>query len=361
MITDRADLDKMIDDIDPSKYSKTRNFLDGKVTMLSRYFTHGILNPADVISTIIAKHGADACGKLLSEFAWREYYQRVWQAREQSIFDDIKHDQSPVISGEIPEAVLEAETGIDVIDQAISELIETGYMHNHARMWLASIVVNLGQTNWRMPAKWLFYHLLDGDPASNTLSWQWIAGSFSHRKYIANQENLNRYSQTEQTDTFLDVSYEELAELEIPEVLKNRKTIDLANQYPESDSIELSGDDVILYSIWNLDPSWLKGSDAKRILLIEPSIYDEYPMSQKRWDFILHWARKIDGIELFVGELDQLFSDNYKGKIFYQEHPLTNHWPGERLARKWIFPDVEGYYPSFSKYWKLTQKKSPKP
>ncbi len=358
-VTERVDLNNIVQSIDPIVYAKTRNYLSGSVTGLSPYFTHGILKPAEVIDELVSNHGGEACAKLYSEFGWREYFQRVWQNKGSDIWNDLKHEQQSIISNQIPKAIREAETGIEVIDHAISELLETGYMHNHARMWLASMITNIGQTDWREPAKWLYYHLLDGDPASNTLSWQWIAGSFSQKKYIANQENLNRFSGSDQSGTFLDVSYEKLAELSVPEVLRERSTLSLINNYPISDTVELESENVLLYSIWNLDSTWKVDSSAERILLIEPSIYDNYPMSDKRWDFILHWAKEIPGLKIYVGELADLLGESYNGKIQYREHPLCNHWQGEELSRNWMFPEVKGYYPSFSKFWKLAQKSKP--
>ena len=85
--------------------------------------------------------------------------------------------QRNVVDSQLPEAVVKAETGIKMLDQAIKNLYETGYVHNHARMWIASLVC-VGQTKWQIPAKWLYYNLLDGDPASNNLSWQWFAELF---------------------------------------------------------------------------------------------------------------------------------------------------------------------------------------
>ena len=79
----------------------------------------------------------------------------------------------------MPKAVVEANTTIDAIDEAINELYQNGYMHNHMRMYLASLCCNIAKCHWKHPAKWMYFYLLDGDLASNTLSWQWVAGSNS--------------------------------------------------------------------------------------------------------------------------------------------------------------------------------------
>ena len=74
------------------------------------------------------------------------------------------------------------------------QLVTTGWLHNHARMWLAAYVVHWRRVHWRAGADWFLEHLLDGDPASNHLSWQWVASCFSHKPYFFNRDNLERYS-----------------------------------------------------------------------------------------------------------------------------------------------------------------------
>jgi deoxyribodipyrimidine photo-lyase len=80
------------------------------------------------------------------------------------------------------------------MDGFIAELHSSGWLHNHARMWLASYLVHWRRVRWQTGARWFLRHLLDGDPASNNLSWQWVASSFSHKPYIFNRSNLERYS-----------------------------------------------------------------------------------------------------------------------------------------------------------------------
>ena len=84
--------------------------------------------------------------------------------------------------------------GMPVIDWAVRELYATGYLHNHARMWLAAYVVHWRRVQWQAGARWFLTHLLDGDPASNNLSWQWVASTFSHKPYFFNRENLEKYT-----------------------------------------------------------------------------------------------------------------------------------------------------------------------
>ena len=124
--------------------------------------------------------------------AWRDYWQKKWQISG-NIDIDLKTKQHPVLKNKIPSSIIEHCSTITAIDKGIKELYETGYMHNHLRMYTAAICCNIGQYHWLKPAKWMYYHLLDGDWGSNALSWQWVAGTNSHKKYIANQENINKY------------------------------------------------------------------------------------------------------------------------------------------------------------------------
>ena len=161
-------------------------------------------------------HSWKAVEELVQELAWRDFFQMVWIRLGSGINSDIKQEQEEVRNYEIPSAIFESNTGIVGIDTGIQKLYDSGYMHNHQRMYTASVVCNIGRIHWRESARWMYYHLLDADWASNACSWQWVAGSFSNKKYYANQENINRYCNTSQQNTYLDVSYDDIAGLNIP-------------------------------------------------------------------------------------------------------------------------------------------------
>ena len=94
----------------------------------------------------------------------------------------------------VPADLREGRTGVPTIDAAVRQLYATGYLHNHARMWLASYAVHLRKVHWRAGADWMVGHLLDGDVPSNHLSWQWVAGTFSNKPYLFNADNVARYA-----------------------------------------------------------------------------------------------------------------------------------------------------------------------
>ena len=184
--------------IDPAAYGRSRNFLDGAVTGLSPWIRHGVLSLAEVRDHALARvaHPEDA-EKLVSELGWRDYWRRVHARLGDAISRDLEPPaatpRSPRLD-RMPEDVLSASTGMPCIDAFVRQLHETGWLHNHARMWLASWLVHVRGVRWQAGADWFLEHLLDGDPASNHLSWQWVAGTFSAKPYLFNRENLERYS-----------------------------------------------------------------------------------------------------------------------------------------------------------------------
>jgi deoxyribodipyrimidine photo-lyase len=200
----RRQAEALLGRIQPARYAKGRNFLDGPVTRLSPYIRHGVLTLAEVRDAVFATlqapgGGGRAAGeKLINELGWRDYWQRLWQQLGNGIWRDqeeLKTGHHPgAYTAELPADVAEGRTGLACMDGFIAELHSTGWLHNHARMWLAAYLVHWRRIRWQAGAQWFLRHLLDGDPASNNLSWQWVASSFSHKPYFFNRGNLERYS-----------------------------------------------------------------------------------------------------------------------------------------------------------------------
>ena len=346
-----------IDRIDPVLYGETRNFIDGAVTYLSPYISRRIISTRLVLENVLSRgYHPKRIEKFIQELAWRDYWQQVWNAKGELINEDFKSPQAKVENHQMPRAVLEAKTGIEAIDKAIAKFYETDYLHNHMRMYIAMVVCNIGRSYWKIPAQWMYYHLLDADWASNGLSWQWVAGSNSRKKYYANQDNINKYCRTNQKGTFLDVQYSALESLDIPDVLSETCVPDLTTPLPDNKPIHINPTlPTLIYNFYNLDPLWKKDLSANRVLLFEPSHFAQYPVSKKTIDFVIALANNIKGIQIYIGELDELVSDYDFQDIVYKEHPLSRHYRGSEESRDWMF-DVTGYYPSFFAFWKQCKK-----
>jgi len=342
--------------IDPIAYAKSRNYGSGAVTYLSPYISRGVISTRGVFESLLKSNLPwEDLEKLIQELAWRDYWQQVWIAQGEAIFEDLKNTQAPIASHKMPRAVLEAQTGIQVVDAAIETLYETGYMHNHMRMYVAAICCNMANCHWLVPAKWMYSHLLDGDLASNHLSWQWVAGAFSNKKYFANQDNINRFFDDEQRSTFLDVDYSAFENISIPEELRASSSPENTYSLPSSTSPPLNPErPCLIYNYYNLDPNWRTEGDFERVLLLEPSLFERYPVDQKCIDLVLALAKNIPEIKVFVGSFAQL-QEKVNADIYFKEHPTNQHYKGIEDSRDWM-TGVTGYYPSFFKFWKQAKK-----
>jgi deoxyribodipyrimidine photo-lyase len=198
----------------PSDYARSRNALDGAVTRLSPYVTHGLVGLPEVLAGVVARHRVDVQHKFVQELGWREYFRHAWSHRGDGILESLHEGPLPerAYARDLPRDVREARTGVPVVDASVRALYATGYLHNHARMWVASYVVHLRKVHWRAGADWMLAHLLDGDLASNHLSWQWVAGTASRKPYLFNAENVARYAPAEwrSEGTVVDTTYEAL-------------------------------------------------------------------------------------------------------------------------------------------------------
>ena len=195
----RRAAERALERIEPRRYRDTRNHVDGAVTRLSPYLRHGIVSLAEARDCALDRVAhVDEAAKFVSELGWRDYWRRVYS----ELGDGVWHDREPLKTGfeptdyaaTLPADVCAARSGLACMDSFARELTQTGYLHNHARMWLAAWIVHWLRVRWQAGARWFLAHLLDGDPASNNLSWQWVASAFSGKPYFFNRENLERYT-----------------------------------------------------------------------------------------------------------------------------------------------------------------------
>lgn len=178
--------------IDAVSYSRTRNHLQGAVTKLSPFLRHGCLSLQETLQSILSSHGR-AASKLVSELAYRDYFRQVWYRFGKDILSDMETPKVKPGSHPLPEYVKQGFTGLVCMDEIVRQLQLSGYVHNHARMWLAAYILHWLKVDWLDAADWFESHLLDGDIASNHLSWQWIGSSFSNKPYYFNRDNLQQF------------------------------------------------------------------------------------------------------------------------------------------------------------------------
>jgi deoxyribodipyrimidine photo-lyase len=218
--------ERKLDNIKPASYCKNRNFINGDVTRLSPYIRHGVLTLKEVLNKALEKEpDFSKIEKFIQELAWRDFWQRIYQDDPNKIWNNIEdyktgyHEDD--YKDKIDDDIANGETGVAVIDTFLQELIKTGYIHNHGRMYLASYICHFRRIKWQTGAKFFLTHLLDGDPASNNLSFQWVASTFSNKPYIFNLENAQKYcgdycDTSTENNQELNFSYEELSKKLFP-------------------------------------------------------------------------------------------------------------------------------------------------
>ena len=185
-------------------YADTRNFDYGpanrtNVSQLSPYLRYRLITEDEVVAAARAQHCGATADKFVQEVLWRTYW-KGWLELRPSVWADFVADvarleaQSGGWRRDYDRAVA-GHTGIDCFDAWIGELAEYGYLHNHARMWFASIWIFTLRLPWQLGAALFGHHLYDGDPASNTLSWRWVAGlQTAGKTYLAQADNITRYT-----------------------------------------------------------------------------------------------------------------------------------------------------------------------
>jgi deoxyribodipyrimidine photo-lyase len=176
-----------------------------------------LLTLPQVLAGVLERGPLEVQHKLVFELGWREFFRHAWGHLGEGILSSLHAGPRPddAYATQLPADIRQACTGVPVVDEAVRTLYATGTLHNHARMWLASYVVHVRHVHWRAGADWLVAHLLDGDLASNHLSWQWVAGTGSHKPYLFNAENVARYAPPHwhSPGTVVDQSYEALDRL----------------------------------------------------------------------------------------------------------------------------------------------------
>lgn len=205
----------------PKQYKLDRNYLDGHVSNLSPYLRHGVLSAATVKEQALQNAKAVEAGRFLQQLAWREYFHLYLDSNPHVAWKNIESyktgwcEQDYLTS--LPPDISIGRTGVRIIDQMIKQLLHQGLLHNHARLYLAAYVVHWRRVNWKCGAQWFLCHLLDGDIASNNLSWQWVASTFSAKPYFFNLENVVKFSRgsldcEHESNAIFAKSYDELRE-----------------------------------------------------------------------------------------------------------------------------------------------------
>ena len=186
-----------------TNYSKLRNFDFGpdnrsNISCLSPYITHSVINELEVIDKSLKKFSFSKNEKFIQEVLWRVYW-KGWLELRPDVWTDYLRELEKIRNkskgDQSYKEAIEGKTGIECFNQWVIELKENNYLHNHTRMWFASIWIFTLELPWQLGAEFFMQHLYDGDAASNTLGWRWVAGVQTQGKhYLASEWNINKFT-----------------------------------------------------------------------------------------------------------------------------------------------------------------------
>ena len=230
-----------------STYHQLRNYDYGienrnNVSQISKYTSHRILYEYDVVEKL---KKFDQKKKYTDEILWRIYWKGYLENYKSIWYEYINFKEHTTNSSLINYA-MNGNTGIDCFDTWIEELKENNYLHNHSRMWFASIwIFNLGLP-WQLGARLFMNHLLDGDAASNTLSWRWVAGMHTNKKpYLASNENIKKYTIKRFSSSPISISYKN-------NIIKNQKhqsnKLPFQRDFPKSNILMMFDNDMNIFN-----------------------------------------------------------------------------------------------------------------
>jgi len=182
-----------------ASYEARRNFDYGpadrsNVSELSKFISHRVLFEYDVARRALAQHRPETVDKFIQEVFWRIYW-KGWLEHRPAVWNDYVAFDHDTIPERLFQQAVTGKTGIDCFDYWSAELQNTNYLHNHARMWFASIWIFTLGLPWQAGARFFMQHLFDGDAASNTLGWRWVAGiQTSGKHYVARASNIEQFT-----------------------------------------------------------------------------------------------------------------------------------------------------------------------
>ena len=262
-------------------YSKLRNFDFGpdnrsNISCLSPYITHGIINELEVIDKSLKKFSFAKNEKFIQEVLWRVYWKGWLELRPNvwsdylielgKIKDEFKNNQNYLDA-------IEGKTNVDCFNQWVIELKENNYLHNHTRMWFASIWIFTLELPWQLGAEFFMQHLYDGDTASNTLGWRWVAGVQTQGKhYLASEWNINKFT----NNRFKNIKLNENAK-----PISSDKIYSVTNKSFENSEISEDKTLLIFENNMTFEFSDFKEHKFKKILLVSNDTNRTIKLSEK--------------------------------------------------------------------------------
>ncbi|WP_124552575.1 FAD-binding domain-containing protein [Methylophilus methylotrophus] len=354
--------------VDVESYARSRNHLSGAVTRLSPYLRHGCISLPEALEHVL-KHSDKRASKLASELSYRDYFRQVWYRFGTQIMQEIEPPKVTLGHNPLPDFISQGFTGLICMDEIVRSLQQQGYVHNHARMWLAAYLLHWLKVDWRQAADWFEQQLLDGDIASNHLSWQWVASSFSNKPYYFNKENIIQFGgeawcQQCKIKCPFASSYEALQQRLFPENIRDNGETDLQPLANTSQSPLSTTSHALSELVWvhdeMLSPEHpLHMLDIPAIFVFDPEIHGHWPL--KRLQFMADCLAEMPGTQIWHGNTRQVLTKLSQGQISSMDTPqpvlkqavagLQVRWQPEKRITDVTLTDHQ--LMRFSRYWKV--------
>jgi deoxyribodipyrimidine photo-lyase len=224
----------------------------GHVSLLSPYLRHRLINETEVLSQVLAEHSQSEAFKFIQEVFWRSYW-KGWLEQRSLLWPEYQQQLPGILQRATQNrrqcddynAAVNAATHIPLFNEWCEELVRTGYLHNHARMWFASIWIFTLKLPWQLGADFFVRHLMDGDPASNTLGWRWVAGLHTAGKsYLATAKNIRTCAQARlqgRSDQELGLNKLATSTFNLPEHLSAKALQKTEIRWPAPESADAAG------------------------------------------------------------------------------------------------------------------------
>jgi len=361
----RSEAIKRLNSLDIEAYNKNRYFINGDVSRLSPYFRYGCLTLKEAADNLQKRFGVES-EKLVEGLGRRDYWRRVWYQQGDKIFNNIEPSKVGLGDKPLPDYVRQMITGLPCMDAFVRDLMQGGYVHNHARKWFAAYVVHWLKVDWREAADWFEPLLLDGDKASNYLSWQWVASSFSSSPYFFNKDILARHTGEKHCancsvscpfDASIEMLDAKLFGVAADPLAVRSITREATMQYSANTAVAVFVHDEMLSAAHPL----IQNSTAK-FFVFDENIYAKWPL--KRLQFVADCLSELSNVEVWLGDTREVLESRGVGQLKTQNtpnqdikkllEPFQVDWQPELK-----FTDVEvsdQRMKRFSRYWSKVSK-----
>ncbi len=310
------------------RYGVERNFDYGptnrnNTSNLSKYITHRVINECEVIQSAYRKFSFKKIEKFIQEVLWRTYW-KGWLEMRPQVWQDYIQDLSELTIETKTlnyQNAINGKTSISCFNDWVIELKEHGYLHNHVRMWFASIWIFTLNLPWQLGSDFFLKHLLDGDPASNTLSWRWVAGLHTKGKhYLATEWNINKFS----TKKYNNLHLNEKANSKIENKNYIIKEIEYDNISPKKS----------LFLFHNLDSSLLNEASINKDYIYGLIDFNLILKNQNYSYQVLEFKNKINN------DLRREIKNKFNSEIYVQTTEDIQKIISEKNIEQIIFPYI---------------------